>query len=190
MVAAVNPEIRLRGRPASASVGDQDFAVVARIDCPGQNHLLLVVRTLNAAGLVFRLRQGGQEQGGENGDDGNDNQQFDQCESRAMSCRRRPAAKAWYYLGAESRRRRALDSFHSTIFISSATGFVKSAFDRAGLPACCGPQLELVSSQPRRRRAMVAPELSRARSGWVKRTPQKFCASTIMGRRWWWCRLR
>ncbi len=81
VVASVDPE-RLGQSHGLAAVENQPLAVVAGIHGPGQNHLFLIVHTLDAAGRVFRLRERGQEQRGENGDDRNDNQKFDEGECR------------------------------------------------------------------------------------------------------------
>ena len=62
--------------------------MVVDIEPPAEHELPAVVHALNTGGLGLRFGQRRQEHAGQNGDDGDDHQQFDEGES-AMGFRKR-----------------------------------------------------------------------------------------------------
>jgi len=58
---------------------------VAQVHMHGSRELADVVSASDAARVLFRLSEGGQEEGRKNGDDRDNDQQFDQCESGASN---------------------------------------------------------------------------------------------------------
>src|SRR6266852_2731692 len=61
------------------------ITIVLSIDDPSEAHLPEIVQTINALGFGLGSVQGGQKHGRKNGDDGDDYQQFDQCECSSES---------------------------------------------------------------------------------------------------------
>src|SRR5690349_6480275 len=54
---------------------------------PAHRQLLEIVEAADRAGFVFGPRQGGEEQGGKDGDNGNDDEQFDESKCTTQASR-------------------------------------------------------------------------------------------------------
>ena len=69
---------------AMGSVGGHDIVIVADIKHKTKAQLLEVIQTIDLLRLLLRSGQCRQQHGGQNGDDGDDHQQFDQRETRCL----------------------------------------------------------------------------------------------------------
>ena len=72
---------RIRISSAAVLVGRQGAIVIIWIHRPCQRQLFDVGHALDGLGSLLGARQGGQKQGRQDGDDGDDHQQFDQGET-------------------------------------------------------------------------------------------------------------
>src|SRR5207249_3382705 len=100
--------------------------VIVGVDFGGKSHLPEVVDAGNGFGFLLGFRQGRQEKGRENGNDGDDNQQLDKSEAtrRFHGVRTRqcawPAAAATIFFaeqnGDTADSRRSADSFVRAVF--------------------------------------------------------------------------
>ena len=73
----VNPVFPHRQSRRSIRAGRENVAKIIDIDQERQTELLQVVDTSRMSSLFFCLGEGGEEQRRQNGDDGDDHQQFD-----------------------------------------------------------------------------------------------------------------
>ncbi len=80
ILGGIGPAVGACGDGAPAGVR-HEVSVVTGVHGHGQEHLLDVIEVNGGLGLVFGLRQGGQEHAGQDGDDGDDDEQFDQGEA-------------------------------------------------------------------------------------------------------------
>jgi hypothetical protein len=72
--------------PGTVVIGaGQSLVVFVRVKAPGEHELAGVVHAGHGVGLDLRLGQGRQEHGGQDGDDGDDDKQFNEREGWAPS---------------------------------------------------------------------------------------------------------
>ena len=81
MLPADDPELCVRCRSVDLPVGDECAGVVIRINLKREGELSLIAYTLRLIRFRFGLVQRWQQQRGEDGDDGNDDEKFDQSET-------------------------------------------------------------------------------------------------------------
>ncbi len=77
----VGPGLANRAGLVPAVVVDELVFLVVGVKKPGGRQLLEVVHAADALGLRRRFTQCGQQQTGEDGDNGDDHQELDECES-------------------------------------------------------------------------------------------------------------
>ena len=83
MIAAMNPQVRLsRGGGIVGAVEHQVLVIVAGIHHPCRDQLFFVADALGAVGLKFSARQRRQQNRREQCDDGYDNEQLDESETK------------------------------------------------------------------------------------------------------------
>ena len=63
-------------------IGNEVTLVVVGVHHPGENELFLIGEAVDTLAFLARFAQGRQEHGGQNGDDGDDDEQFDEGERR------------------------------------------------------------------------------------------------------------
>ena len=85
VVDGVVSEVECAGNPVGPGLGvhvvqarQKQIVIIVAVHPPGEHELLVVVHAGDGLATAFRLRQGRQEQGSQNGDNGDDDQQFDQ----------------------------------------------------------------------------------------------------------------
>ena len=81
---ALDPIESASGRRIAAHIRWKAATIVILVESPGETQLLVIIDALDSQRSTFRSGKGRQQQGRENGDDCDDNQQLDQCETAAL----------------------------------------------------------------------------------------------------------
>jgi len=85
MISAHDPErLEMRADRKHLAIGHQFAFVIVRIHQPRERQLLLIVDAGYPSSMVFCFGKNRQQERRENRDDGNDDQEFDQREARAV----------------------------------------------------------------------------------------------------------